>query len=147
MSRPERYDHVRPGDANIPDGVYRVVGHDEATVTLLRVGDGNGRRLNTGDVRTLSREEFATCDSAENPDGNRPRGERLTSTVEMSYWSLRAFGQQLASNLLATGAALTLVLVGVYGEQVLTLPDIVFGGLIVIGSLGLAYVGGGRLRS
>jgi hypothetical protein len=43
------YDHLRPTAperAGVNPGVYRVVGTDP--VTLLRVGDADGRRVTTG---------------------------------------------------------------------------------------------------
>ncbi|GAB6862511.1 hypothetical protein ACFQL0_15905 [Haloplanus litoreus] len=81
-----------------------------------------------------------------NPDGTRPVGEILTSNLEMGYWSIRVFIQQLASNPLPTLGAIALGLAGVFGDRILSLPEVVFGGVILLGGLGLAYVGSGRLR-
>ncbi|WP_255152917.1 hypothetical protein [Halorarius halobius] len=145
MTHPDPHEHFKPVNVDISDGIYRVVGSDEGTVTLLRVADANERRIHTGEVVTVSLDEFTGFTPAENPDGNRPLGATLTSHLEMGYWSIRVFLQQLASNLIPATIAMTLVIVGVFGDQILSLPDVVFGGLILLGSLGLAFIGGGRL--
>ncbi|WP_313691488.1 hypothetical protein [Halorarum halobium] len=143
MTSPAVYDHFRPADADHPDGVYRVVGAGERGVTLLRVGDARGRRVNTGELLRL--DALDGFESAENPDGNRRAGDVVASTVKTAYWSVRAFVQQLVANPLPATAALAFVVVGAAGEGIVPLPDVAFGGLIVVGSLGLAYVGSGRL--
>ncbi len=94
---------------------------------------------------TVSVDEFTGFTPAENPDGNRPLGATLTSHFEMGYWSSRVFLQQLASKPIPATVGVTLVIAGVFGDQILPLPDIVFGGLILFGSLGLAFIGGSRL--
>mgnify|MGYP000241766883 CR=1 FL=1 len=145
MAGPNPYEHFKPANVDVSDGIYRVVGSDEETVTLLRVADANERRIHTGEVVTVSFDEFTGFIPAENPDGNRPLGATLTSHLEMGYWSIRVFLQQLASKPILATVAVTLVIVGVFGDQILPLPDIVFGGLILFGSLGLAFISGGRL--
>lgn len=147
MNRPRPYEHVRVEDIDVPDGVFRVVGRDEATVTLLRVATSDERRIHTGEVVTVTLEEFTGFAPAENPDGNRPFGAVLRSTLEAGYWSIRVFAHQLGTNPLPTTVAVTLVLTGVFGDQFLALPDVVFGGLALLGGLCLACVGGGRVRS
>lgn len=78
MHDPSPYDHYRPVDADYPEGVYRVVGTGrndggEHTVRLLEVADAGGRRVNTGRVVAVSREDLAGFEPAENPDsGFRP---------------------------------------------------------------------------
>ncbi len=64
------HDHFRAGpDAPTPAGVYRVVGTDAGTVTLLRVADGAGRREHSGTVEHVDRETLAEAfERAENPD-------------------------------------------------------------------------------
>ena len=146
MTNPDLYEHFKPMDVDVSDGVYRVVGRDEEAVTLLRVADADERRTHTGEVVTVPIDEFTGFTPAENPDGNRPVGEILTSNLERGYWSIRVFIQQLASNPLPTLGAIALVLAGVFGDRIFSLPDVVFGGMILPGSLGLAYVGSGRLR-
>lgn len=137
------FDHVRPVDADYPDGIYRVVGTGE-TVTLLRVADEDGRRVNTGDLIAVRADELDRFDAAENPDGNRPLGSVAASKLEMTYWSVRAFSRQLAARPLPTVVAGTLLLVGAVGEEALRLPEVASGGLLLAGALALAYVGSGR---
>ena len=144
MDSPSVYDHLQPTDLGYPDGTYRVVGTSEDAVTLLRVADADGRRVNTGEIVTVDSDDLDEFGPAENPDGNRPLGAVVASKLEMTYWSVRVFVQQLATNPLPTAVAVTLVMVGSFGERVLSLPDIVITGLILVGSLGLAYVGSGR---
>lgn len=138
-------DHVRPTNGDYPDGIYRVVGTDDEAVTLLRVGDADGRRVNTGEIVAVSDSELETFEPAENPDGNRPLGAAVASNAAMVYWRLRAFGQQLAARPLPAAVAGALVLAGVAGEGVVPVPEIVLTVSVLAGSLGLAFVGSGRL--
>jgi hypothetical protein len=144
-ARPATYDHLRPTDADLPDGVYRVVGTGETTVTLLRVADADGRRVATGEVVAVDRADLDGFEPVGNPDGNRPVGAAVASRLRTAYWSVRAFGRQLLAHPLASAAALALVLVGTGGDGVVPLPDVALGVSILLGSLGLAYVGSGRL--
>ena len=146
MTNPNLYEHFKPRNVDVSDGVYRVVGSDEEAVTLLRVADADERRTHTGEVVTVPIDEFTGFTPAENPDGNRPVGDILTSNLEMGYWSIRVFIQRLASNPLTTLGAIALVLAGVFGDRILSLPAVVFDGVILLGSLGIAYIGSGRLR-
>jgi hypothetical protein len=139
------YDHYRPIDDSLDDGVYRVVGGDASRVTLLRVGDAEGRRVTTGSVTRIDADRLAGFESVSNPDGNRPLAARLASLPATVYWSGRTFGGQLAAHPVPTVVALAVVLIGLVDDRVVTVPDTVSGLLILAGSLGLAYVGGGRL--
>ena len=145
MSNPAVYDHLRPTDGEVPDGIYRVVGTGADSVTLLRVGDAEARRVNTGDVRTVASDSLDGFESAANPDGNRPAGAVLSGAARMLYWSVLAFGQQLLRRPLPTALALALVVAGAVGDSYVSAPDEVFGALLVLGALGLTLVGGGRL--
>jgi hypothetical protein len=145
MTAPSVYDHYRTTDEGYEDGIYRVVGTDDETVTLLRVGDGNGRRVSTGELITVSQDELDGFEKAENPDGNRSFGEVITSIPETAYWSVRVFVKELAAHPLPATVALGLVLIGSLGEGIVPVPDIGLGALILVGSLGLAYIGSGRL--
>ena len=140
-------DHVAPADADHPDGVYRVVGTSDGTVTLLRVADGDGRRVHTGELLRVDADALGSFERVGPPASTRSLGARAASAVEVGYWSLRAFGQQLRAHPRATVVLVAFVLVGLVGDIVspLSIPDPVFGGLLFLGSLGLAYVGGGRL--
>lgn len=146
MTSASIYDHFRPADSDYPDGVYRVVGTSAETVTLLRVGGSDGRRVNTGEIRRVTETELEGFEPAANPDGNRPFGDSLASKLEMGYWSLRAFGQQLVARPLPAAISGLLVVVGVGGEQIGSLPEILLSALLFAGALGLAVIGSGRLR-
>ena len=139
------YDHFSPTDTDYPDGTYRVVGISGEGITLLRVADADGRRVNTGEIITVSYDDLDCFDSAENPDGNRSLGSALTSGVEMVYWSLRVFVQQLAAHPLLTVLAFAFISAGYFGEVITPLPEVVLDILTIVGALGLAYIGSGRL--
>ena len=127
MVDPAVYDHLRSTDPDDDDSIYRVVGTAPDTVALLRVSDADGRRANTGEVVTVSRDALAVFESAENPDGNRSIGARLRSTLSGGYWSLRAGG-----SLLAVG--IVLAVVGTLGNVgLLALSPLVVNGLIFAG--------------
>lgn len=87
-SEPRPYQHYRPDETSgYADGVYRVVGVDEDTVTLLEVADSADKRVNSGRVVRASQETvLATFDDAPNPDeGLRPRQavDWITSSLRM----------------------------------------------------------------
>lgn len=145
MSSPTVFDHLRPTDDDYPDGVYRVVGTAEESVTLLRVGDADGRRVTTGDVVTVDREDLSRFDAAENPDGRRSPGAAVTALVEAVYWSVRTFFGQLAAHPLATAVTVALVVVGAVGDGLAGVPAVASDLFVLVGVLGLAYVGSGRL--
>lgn len=144
MSPPTVYDHVSPTDCDYPDGVYRVVGVDGA-VTLLRVADGDGRRVHTGELVTVEADAFDAFEPVDRPTPANSFGARVASVPAVGYWSLRAFGQQLRARPRATAVAGGPALVGLVGSLVPVppVPDPVFGALLFVGSLGLAHVGGG----
>lgn len=145
MHQPSAYDHIEPTSNAHPPGVYRVVGTDPETVTLLRVGDADGRRVHAGEVQVLALAALDEFEPAANPDGNRPPGERLASIARDSYWAVRAFGRQLTDRPLPAAVALLSIAVGTVGEGRIPLPDVAFPLAVVFGGLALAYVGSGRL--
>lgn len=131
-------DHLRTDETSHRPGTYRVVGVGERRVTLLRVGDGAGRRVHAGEVVRVTRDDLDGFVPAEAPaDGRSPVG-----VATLAYWSLRAFAAELAARPLVTAAALGLAVVGSVGPMSAPLA----GSLILAGSLLLAYVGSGRLR-
>lgn len=146
MDRSSMYDHVRLIDAGHPDGIYRVVGTNGETVILLRVSDADGRRVHTGEVVSVPSEKLDAFEPADNPDGTHTATVQasLLSALEITYWSVWAFGRQLAAHPIATALTLGLALAGVFGNQIMPLPDAVSPVLLFGGSLGLAYVGSGR---
>lgn len=144
VTAPTIYDHLRPTDDQYPDGVYRVVGTGDS-YSLLRVGDADGRRINTGDIVTVARDELDGFEPAPNPDNNRPLGASLRSILQAGYWSVRTFVVTLAANPLPTVIALAAILVGNLGSERVPLPERAFPMLIIAGAFGLAYIGSGRL--
>jgi hypothetical protein len=145
MTAPSVYDHYRTTDGDYEDGIYRVVGTGNEKITLLRVGDADGRRVNTGELIAVSRNELDGFEKAENPDGNRSLSEKFLSVPETAYWSIRVFAGELVAHPLPASVALGLVLIGSLGDGIVPIPDIGLGALIFVGSLGLAYVGSGRM--
>ncbi|MFB6256685.1 MAG: hypothetical protein ABEH58_08195 [Haloplanus sp.] len=142
---PALHDHVRPVDADAPAGVYRVVGVGDGTVTLLRVTDADGNRRHTGRTITVDAETFADFLPVDPPTRSPSAVEATASALELTYWSIRAFARELATRPLMTAVSLALILFGFVGDGAVSLPDPVFGGLILVGSLVLASIGSGRL--
>lgn len=145
MEAPCVYDHYAPGNSDHSDGVYRVVGVTEDGVTLLQVGDADGKRVHTGKIVTVSYSTFNSFAPVENPDENRPLGTTVASVPEMVYWSVRVFVQQLAAHPMMAALALVLIATGYLGGESLAFPDLALDLLILIGCLALAYIGTGRL--
>ncbi|RCU48116.1 hypothetical protein DU504_12880 [Haloplanus salinus] len=147
MPAPSPLDHVVPTDADYPDGVYRVVGTGDGTVTLLRVTDAAGRRAHTGELVSVDADtldEFTTVDP---PTTDRSLGTVVASSLATGYWSVRAFGGELRAHPRPTVVAVATALVGAVGDATTSLPGILAGGLLFAGCLALAYVGGGRLST
>lgn len=145
MVSPSTYDHVLSTDSDSLDGVYRVVGTGDERVTLLRVGAADGRRIHTGEIITVSYDAFDEFKPAENPDGNRSFGAAIVAMLETSYWSFRVFARQLVIHPLLTVLAIAAIVAGALGDGTVSLPDVVFASLLLVGSLGLAVIGSGRL--
>ncbi|MEZ3144325.1 hypothetical protein [Halobaculum sp. MBLA0143] len=122
-------------DTTHTPGVYRVVGHGDGSVTLLRVGDADGRRVHTGEVVAVA--SLAGFEPATAPTGGGGAGERLRDGV----WELRAFGSQLRRHPVAAVLAAAPLAVGITDA----VTGAVAGGLILAGAGGLAAIGSGRL--
>lgn len=101
-TRPRPYDHVAVADGTpavrrtaasdgddgaLDAGTFRVVGVGPDEVTLLRVTDASGRRVNSGELVAVPREAFDSLDAAENPD----------ETGALSTWGMAALGALLAA--------------------------------------------------
>jgi hypothetical protein len=142
---PAPYEHVVPTDADYPDGVYRVVGTGDGTVTLLRVTDADGRRAHTGELVSVDADALDGFTAADPPPADRSLGSAVASSLATGYWSVRAFGRELRAHPLPTAVAVAVALVGAVGDAATSLPDAPAGGLLLLGSLALAYVGSGRL--
>ena len=121
------YDHLHSTDPDDDDAVYRVVGTAPESVTLLRVSDGAGRRANTGEVVTVSRDALDSFEAVENPDGNRGLVGAVRSAVSGGYWALRAGGPLMTAGVL-------MAVVGTLGNVgLLALSPLVVNGLIFAG--------------
>jgi hypothetical protein len=140
-----QYDHLRLTDGSYESGIYRVVGSDEQSVTLLRVGDDEGRRVNTGQVVTVNRDELDFFESAENPDGNRSLTGQLGGGLSAAYWSLRSFVSELVAHPIPAAVATAVLLAGEFAEQIVFVPDSLSLPLTIVGVLGVTYVGSGLL--
>ncbi len=136
MCSPSVGDHLRTTETHDSPGTYRVVGVDELQVTLLRVGDGDGRRTHTGETVRVERTALDAFDPAEPPTGSGP------GAATVAYWSARAFGAELAARPLPAGVGGVLV----FAPLVVAVPSPVGGVLTAVGGLLLALVGSGRLR-
>jgi len=139
-------DHLRPsggGEAGPPvePGVYRVVGVGDSSVTLLRVGDADGYRVNTGEVTAVERDSLAAFDPADSPDGNRPLGEKLRRAAGTLGWNVRAFVAGLVARPLLAALAVALVVVGHQGHRVLSVPESWLTAVYFLGVLGVVYLG------
>jgi hypothetical protein len=83
------HDHYRPTTDDYERGVYRVVGTGEE-VTLLRVADGDGRRIHAGELEHV---DAAAVDDAfepaEDPDAGVSPVTMLRNALQGLYWTLR----------------------------------------------------------
>lgn len=136
---PAVYDHLQPVEdsgAPVQPGVYRVVGTGES-VTLLQVGDADGRRVHTGHVVSVDRDDLAAFERADNPDGSRP----ITGMFDDLGWQLRAFARGLRARPLVSLVAGVGFLAGTVAENRLPGPEFVATALVFGGAIVLAYVG------
>lgn len=138
-------DHLRSTDSDDDEAVYRVVGSHADSVTLLRVSDGDGRRLHTGEVFTVPRDALDTFEAAKNPDGNRSAVTTLSAAGESVYWSLRTFVASLAASPALSTLGLALFVAGAFGRGRVPLPDELLLAVEIGGLLLLVLVGNGRL--
>ncbi|GGK60455.1 hypothetical protein [Haloarcula sebkhae] len=138
-------DHVRPAEvgreSRVPDGIYRVVGADDDSVTLLLVGDAAGHRVHTGEVVTVALEALAAFESAKNPDANRSLVTHAISQLDGLRWSLWLLWRSIRTRPLPGTAAITLLLVGAFGEWILPVSETVLTGFFLLGALLLFSLG------
>ena len=80
--------HYRADGAAHAPGVYRVVGVDGESVTLLRVTDAEGRRRSTGRVVTVPWPADA-LEPAHDPDAGAHPVRWLRNLLSGSLWELR----------------------------------------------------------
>lgn len=135
----------RPRDRDLSPGVYRVVGRTGDAVTMLRVADADHTRIHTGEVVHIDRGSLDSFSPAANPDGNYPIGGTVRRKLGMGYWSLRVFLGELRAHPVAALVAFGSLAVGVSGEAALSLPEPVSSLFVVVGALGLAILGSGRI--
>ncbi|MHB9287858.1 hypothetical protein ACKVMT_12565 [Halobacteriales archaeon Cl-PHB] len=84
-------DHVRPVEATVESGVYRVVGAGDA-VALLRVADADGRRVHSGVLAQLDPETVSeNFGSAPNPDAGVSLARSAKNALQGIYWWVRRF--------------------------------------------------------
>lgn len=141
---PAVHDHLRPTTAEYPDGIYRVVGTGEEAVTLLRVANADGRRRHTGEVVTVERDRLDGFEAAANPDGNVSVGALVVSTARTAYWSVRTVLANLLADPVGSVVVFALLAAGFFGPDLLDVPEPAGTALVVLGALGVAYVGSGR---
>lgn len=106
-STPSPLDHYRAdADAPVEPGVYRVVGADDDSVTLLRVV-ADGRRENSGVVEHLDRTALDALAPAGNPDTGLGRlrqapntlaGRPLVSAVALLFVAVGGYRTMAASD-------------------------------------------------
>lgn len=82
-------EHVEYSGSGHAPGVYRVVGIDEESVTLLRVTDGDGTRRATGAVVTVER-PLVDFQSAPDPDAGIDPVRWLRNQLQGAVWELRS---------------------------------------------------------
>jgi len=146
MDQVSVYDHFQVYDSEYLNGVYRVVGVRGETVTLLKIGDEDGRRVHTGEITTLGLDEVEGFDRIEDPELNQRTSAFVKSVLETGYWSLRVFARELAKHPIPAVIAALFVFLGYFDWGILpSLSSSVSGLLIILGSFGLAYIGSGRL--
>lgn len=84
-------DHYRPVDGDHDAGVYRVVG-TTGGVTLLRVADGDGRRVHAGEIYRVDRTTIDTeFEPAADPDSGSSPVAIVRNAAQGLYWSVRRF--------------------------------------------------------
>jgi len=83
-------EHYRPADTDHQPGVYRVVGGGDP-VALLRVADGEGRRVHGGELLRLPAEAIGELEPAADPDAGVAPMRALGNALSGLYWSVRRF--------------------------------------------------------
>jgi hypothetical protein len=140
VTEPTVYDHLRPTTATVPDGVYRVVGTDGKTVTLLHVADADGTRRSTGKLIRVEHADLEGFTAAANPDGNRPAGSRLRGALGMPRWAGQAYLEVIRDHPIRGGGTALLFVVGLFGGLLDVLPGLTGTVLVLVGGLGFLWV-------
>lgn len=145
MDRPDPYDHLSPADGDYPAGVYRVVGRGDDGVVLLRVADADGNRVHGGELLAPDAEALERFEPAGNPDRGQSVLAPAAASPSTAYWSVRTFLREARERPLVTLLALAALAVGSLGGSALPLGAPALAALVLLGGLGLAAVGSGRL--
>lgn len=83
--------HYRPVGEVADAGVYRVVGAGER-VALLRVGEADGRRVHSGELRTVERSSVRTdFEPATDPDAGLSPVRGLRNYLSGLFWIVRRY--------------------------------------------------------
>ena len=135
---------IQPGECHDVTQSY-VRQYESGQVTLLRVGDENGRRTTTGTVVHVEADQFEQFEAAENPDSNRSLGRALQLAPRTVYWSVIAFGQQLVNRPVRATVLLALFLGGWLGGRAGAVPEPASTVAVLVGGFGLALLGSGRV--
>ena len=134
------FDHVRPTDDSLNSGVYRVVGTTDEHVTLLRVADADGRRRHTGDLVTVASAARSSLEPADNPDEHRPFADAVAGRLDGFWWSLRVLGRTVVERPIPGTAAAALVVVGLFGDPYVPIPDYGDAALFIAGAVTLVFL-------
>ncbi|RNJ26602.1 hypothetical protein [Halosegnis longus] len=145
VTEPTVGDHLATDHRDYRSGVYRVVGVGDRQVTLLVVGDEEGKRLHTGEVVSVPRSALDDFAAVEPPTRRQSLRESIQAGRSIGYWSLRSNARQLRARPTQT-AVVALLLGGGLLLDVLNLaPETVTAALVVAGSLLFVFVATGRL--
>ncbi|MEF8842125.1 MAG: hypothetical protein V5A62_10945 [Haloarculaceae archaeon] len=144
-SNPDPGDHYRAnGEGPVPSGYYRVVGRDADDVTLLYVGDSEGRRRHTGRVESIDRSALAGLEPAEAPRSGALAG--AMGAAEGLWLSVRAVPGNLRDRPRQTLLALALLAATTFGPAFVTAPPPVFEVANLLGALLLGAAAAGLPR-
>lgn len=138
-------DTYRAGeDAPVPAGYYQVVGRDETAVTLLRIGDEEGRRRNTGRIESVDRSALDTLEAAEAPRVDSLG--RTTDVLEALWLSLRMVPENLRDRPAPALLGVALLVVAAVGPAFLDVPTVALGATNLIGAVLLGFAAAGLPR-
>ena len=130
---PAVYDHVELQDSDHPDGVYRVVGTTDETVTLLQVADADGQRVHSGDTIAMPTAAYESLPAATNPDERGSIAATLRSVPTDTYWTRRAVGRRYAEQPLLTAILVAIPAIVAVGEGVLPVQSGILDGIFAGG--------------
>ena len=136
-------DHVELQDSDHPDGVYRVVGTTDETVTLLQVADADGQRVHSGYTIAVPTATYESLPAAANPDEQGLIAASLRSVPTGTYWTRRAAGRRYAEQPLLTAILVAIPVIVAVGEGVLPVQSGILDGIFAGGISWLVSLGSG----